>query len=206
MAQKICVASRASWEGDKVKGSRFIGVISPAQTPQDAQALADELWAAHPEARHVCWAFRGEGPDAHRWADDGEPTGTAGRPILNVIDGVGLSWVVVAVVRYFGGTKLGTGGLARAYSEAAKGVLSVAELTELTPKVDLEVSLAYTHEGSAKHLLESVEARINEARYDTEVHLSVTLDEGVVDEVCATLTERTAGRARLTRSEVYFGV
>lgn len=201
----LSVVGRAEHEGAPVKGSRFIGVIQPTRTLEEATALAEELWSLHPKARHVCWAFRGRGRDELRWADDGEPTGTAGRPILNVIDGAQLSWVTVAVVRYFGGTKLGTGGLSRAYSEATKGVIEQATTLQLTPRVDLSLSISYAHEGSAQHLLERHEATLREARYDTQVHLAVTLAAERVEEVVSDLIELSAGRVQLTRSEVYLG-
>jgi len=201
----LSVAERCELEMDPVKGSRFIGVIQPSRSATDALALAEELWSLHPKARHVCWAFRGRGPDEQRWADDGEPTGTAGRPILNVIDGAGLSWVTVAVVRYFGGTKLGTGGLARAYSEATKGVIDATPVVELLPKVDLKMTIEYPLEGSAQHLLASHEANVIEARYDDQVHLHVTLCATRADAVVELLTELSSGRARVERSEVYLG-
>ena len=204
-ASLTCVMERVEHEGEKVKGSRFIGVAAPARSADEACALAEELWAQHPNARHVCWAYRGEGRDELRWADDGEPTGTAGRPILSVIEGSGLSWVTVAVVRYFGGTKLGTGGLARAYSEAASEVLKRAERVELSPKVDLRIKLSYPYEGGAQRLITSWEGQLQEARYEAEVELWVTLDASRVDQALVELSELSLGSAQVERSEPYLG-
>ena len=114
------VATRVSHEIPKIKGSRFIATVAPAGSRAAAEAIVEALRDCHPGARHTCFAYRlGAAGDVFRYADDGEPSGTAGRPILRQIEGRGLTAMVVVVTRYFGGTKLGAGGLLRAYAAAA---------------------------------------------------------------------------------------
>lgn len=201
----LSISERQTFEIEAIKGSRFIAIVQPCRSIDLVQNLIDELWILHPKARHICWAFRGKGRDEFRWADDGEPTGTAGKPILNVIDGCQLSWVLVAVIRYFGGTKLGTGGLARAYSEATKAVIQQAHILSLTPKIDFKYTFDYHLERSIQHLLERCDARIKGAQYDTQVHLSCILSADRASEVESALIELSAGRIKIERSEVYLG-
>jgi uncharacterized YigZ family protein len=112
------------------RGSKFMAYLWPVRDPQEAQQHIDALWKMHPKASHVCYAWRLD-PDGlnYRANDDGEPAGTAGKPILNQILSAGLSYVLVAVVRYFGGTPLGTSGLIQAYGQSAADVLALALTT-----------------------------------------------------------------------------
>ena len=112
-----------------------------------------ELRAEYPDATHHCWAYRIG--DLYRFNDDGEPGGTAGAPILRAIEGQGLQHVMVVVVRYFGGVKLGTGGLVRAYGGAAAEVLRTAQLLTVRPRLGLRVSVGFAEQGALYHLLDS---------------------------------------------------
>ncbi|MCB9549908.1 MAG: YigZ family protein [Myxococcales bacterium] len=120
-----------------------MAIIDQAPTIDDALARLAEVRAAYPEATHHCYAWRGDGRDAFRWGDDGEPAGSAGRPMLAAIDGRGLSHTVVIVVRWFGGTKLGVGGLVRAYGAAAAEGLDAAGSVFEPFTTDLDVSFDY---------------------------------------------------------------
>ena len=112
-----------------IQKSRFIGQALRAQSPDEATELLQQV--REPDATHNCWAYRiGE---VYRFSDDGEPGGTAGRPMLTTLDGTGLDQVLVVVTRYFGGIKLGTGGLVRAYSQAVRLCLDAAEILEIHP-------------------------------------------------------------------------
>ena len=111
------------------RGSKFIGWLAPVRSEEAALAVVEERRRAHPKCNHHCYAYRiGEGQDRYRTNDDGEPSGTAGRPIMGQIDKAGLSDVIVVVSRYFGGTKLGTSGLINAYREAARAALAEAPI------------------------------------------------------------------------------
>lgn len=124
----IAAAAEAEF---KDRGSRFLGYACPVQHEEEAMAFVESLRKEHFKARHHCYAWRlGTGGDRFRANDDGEPSGTAGRPMLGRIDAAGLTDVVVVVVRYFGGTLLGTSGLINAYREAAAAALQAATVIE----------------------------------------------------------------------------
>lgn len=123
------------------RGSKFVAQLEMVRTEEEALAVVEQQRKAHPKCNHHCYAYRlGAGTDRYRVNDDGEPSGTAGRPILGQIDKVGLSDVVIVVSRYFGGTKLGTSGLINAYREAARLALEEVKLATrtLTTTVTLE--------------------------------------------------------------------
>ena len=128
----------------KIKGSRFIASVAPAAAEEEARDHVAGVRKLHHAARHVCWAWV-LGPDgaASRSSDDGEPSGSAGRPILAAIAGRELTFVVVAVTRYFGGKKLGVGGLVRAYGAAAADALDLAEARVVVPTARLVVQVDY---------------------------------------------------------------
>ena len=199
------VACASVHEIEKIKGSRFIGLVFPLNHTHQKDGLLSGVRARFPDARHVCWAYRGRDEDDYRWSDDGEPSGTAGPPIYRVLHGLGLTQTLAVVVRYFGGIKLGTGGLARAYSLATKELLERATLCRLIEKVDLEFRVSYSFEASLKHLLGEHGAGDLRCFYEDEVRVQVTLPSERVEQVILRVTERTAGRARIESSPVYWG-
>lgn len=113
------------------KRSRFIGYLCPAANEAEALAKLEAVRAEHRDARHNVYAYRLRENNISRFSDDGEPHGTGGKPVLDIINGSGLENVILVVTRYFGGVLLGTGGLQRAYSEAAAGAVGTAEIAEL---------------------------------------------------------------------------
>lgn len=126
------------------KKSRFIGYAAPAANDEEAMAFVQEIRGRHRDATHNCYAFQaGDNDQFQRSSDDGEPSGTAGRPILEVIRGRGLKNTAVVVTRYFGGILLGTGGLVRAYSAAAKAALAAAGLVSCEPAALYTLAVAY---------------------------------------------------------------
>ncbi|MCY1656669.1 YigZ family protein [Dietzia sp. SL131] len=179
------------------KRSRFAAVLRRCDDEEDARALIAELRAAHPAARHHCSAFIVDAPGAsriERSSDDGEPSGTAGTPMLDLLRGSGLTGVCAVVVRWFGGTKLGTGGLARAYSAAVSGAVDaawrtgrVAEVTR-TPAWTAEVD--HSVAGGLEGALRSVGARVMDVDYGRRVRLTVA---GELDVVGPILAARTSG-------------
>ena len=129
----------------KDKGSKFIGYIFPIQSVEDVKGILVELKTEHPKARHVCWALRlSTDRSVFRVNDDGEPSGTAGKPILNTLLSANLTQVCVAVVRYFGGTLLGVPGLIHAYKEASLAAIKEAEIIEKTIKDRYQIHVPYT--------------------------------------------------------------
>jgi len=138
----------------EVKKSRFIARTGPAATREAALAFVEEARADYPDARHHCWAYLVGNPATAATAamsDDGEPGGTAGKPILNVIQHKGIGDVVVVVTRYFGGTKLGAGGLVRAYAGVTQRVLADLPLTEHHPHRAYHLALDFPQEQPLRH-------------------------------------------------------
>ena len=128
------------------KKSRFLGAAFPVKSEEEAEGVLSSIRKEHYKARHHCSAMvLGQKRDRRRSSDDGEPSGTAGMPILNVIDGAGCTDVIIVVTRYFGGTLLGTGGLVRAYTQAAQGALKDAGIVTMCRCREFSVSLDYTH-------------------------------------------------------------
>ena len=202
---RLTLTTETLVEIDKIKGSRFIGLARPCGTNQEAEVWAQELWTRYPGARHVCWAHRGAHPDHIRYVDDGEPSGTAGKPILTVIEGLSLESAAVAVVRYFGGTKLGTGGLARAYSAAAQAVLAESPTQELLLRAQVSITVAYAFESTLMYMLTQHAAEVISREYQTEVTVIAILTHPQAVSLCDQVIERTANRAHVKLGEAYWG-
>ena len=178
-----------------VKKSRFIAVAFPIDSEDEAKAAL----AAHrvADANHNCWAWRiGQ---AYRFSDDGEPSGTAGKPILAAIDGQSLDRVMVIVTRWFGGILLGSGGLVRAYGGTAAACLKGASLIEVKPTVQGVVSLEFSDLARVKARLQSqANLTIAEERFtDTGADIVVRLPEGDAETVSRMVSDTTSGRAAL---------
>lgn len=130
-----------------IQNSRFIASGSPVHTADEAQTFLSEIQRAHPDANHHCYAFKVLGPPAvDRFSDDGEPTGTAGRPILNILEHH-LQNSMIVVTRYFGGIKLGKGGLVRAYTQSSQALLEAIPLWDDEPMQDVRLEYPYTLSG-----------------------------------------------------------
>ncbi len=145
-----------------VQRSRFLACAAPALTEPDARACIDRLALEHPKARHCCWAYKTGFPDHPRdyFSDAGEPSGTAGAPIMAAINHAGLQNCVVVVVRYFGGIKLGVRGLIDAYRSAAQSALSGADIVCRQPMVSLAVHCSYPAFEQLKHHIERLNGSI----------------------------------------------
>ena len=141
-----------------IKKSRFIACVEPVAGREAALTRVAQLKAEHPDARHVCWALLAGGQSAAN--DDGEPGGTAGRPMLDVLRHQDLQGVLATVVRYFGGIKLGAGGLVRAYTDAVAQALLTAEKIPLIKQAQLACQVPYALEGLVRRELELVQAQL----------------------------------------------
>ncbi|OQX32259.1 MAG: YigZ family protein [Candidatus Sedimenticola endophacoides] len=164
----------------EVKKSRFIARAYPVSDRASALRIVARVKREFPDARHHCWAYLLGNPAAASSAamsDAGEPSGTAGRPILNVIQHKGIGDLLLVVVRYFGGIKLGAGGLARAYGGAAEAVLSGLPLTRHRTLVARSLLLDFAREQPLRHWLGQHDGEITSVDYDSGVGLRVTLDE-----------------------------
>lgn len=179
----------------EVKKSRFLASAAPADTPE--AALAFVRAASVPEATHNCWAYRIGA--AYRSSDDGEPGGTAGRPILQAIEGQGVDHVVAVVTRWYGGIKLGAGGLARAYGGCAAECLRTAAKVERVTRIALAVTVDFAQIGALHALLASHHgAKLDERYGDGDVTLAVTLPADRRQAFESTLRDATRGRATVS--------
>lgn len=183
------------------RASRFIATARPARDAAEARAGVEAVSAEFPDATHHCWAYRlaVAGGDLERTHDGGEPAGTAGPPILQAIRGAGLRNVLVVVTRYFGGTKLGKGGLARAYRAAARSVLEVAERLEETPRADRRIVAPVERDGEVRHLVSRLGGKVTGASYEDagRAVLSIRLPVAALAELGEALRALTRGAARL---------
>ena len=166
-----------SWGEIREKGSRFLAWIGPAAGEDDAKAALDGLARRYPDASHHCWAWRLGSPPRERSSDAGEPSGTAGVPILQVVRGAGLSDVLAVVVRWFGGTKLGKGGLARAYAAAAREALIGLPVARRVPTVRIALQVPYERVGAVKRLIHPPEVELESEVYAEAAQLILTVQE-----------------------------
>jgi uncharacterized YigZ family protein len=179
----------------EIKRSRFVARAARADTAEAASAFVAA--ARDPEATHNCWAYRVG--DAYRFSDDGEPGGTAGRPILAAIDGQRLDHVAVVVTRFFGGVKLGAGGLARAYGGAAAACLRRAAQIEVRPKIAACVRAPFDAVGAVYPVLDRCAAARGAERYGEDgLELDVEIEAVRLEELRAALGDATRGRATVT--------
>lgn len=182
-----------------VKNSRFIGRAGYTPSVAEAKAFIEKVKAEEPACSHAVYAFAvGYGASVtHGMSDAGEPSGTAGRPALAVVKGSGLGDVTVVIVRYFGGTKLGTGGLVKAYTETAQAVLAQLPVTEKVERRSVQVTLPYAVYEAVKRLVEAHEGQVEAEAFAAEVTLRLTF---VVDDLPAfqaALAEITSGQVSI---------
>ena len=194
------VAAREARFEQEIKRSRFIGIATPVKSPEEAAAALAAVKKEFPDATHHCWAYVVGDPESSsqlRMNDDGEPTGTAGRPILNVLQHKHVGDILVVVVRYFGGTKLGAGGLVRAYSSTASGVMDCVEVVPNTPHRDARLAIDYAEDRSVRRLLEELDVSVTSSTYGERVELTIRFPDDRAEELSAALAERTGGRVKL---------
>ncbi len=182
-----------------VVNSRFVATAGPASSVEAAKAFVATVRQELPGASHHCYAFLvGYGASVTAgMSDDGEPAGTAGRPMLAVLRGAGLGDVIVVVTRYFGGTLLGTGGLVRAYGDAVKAVLAVLPRGEHITVWRLTAQIGYDAYSAARRALEQAGARITGEEFGVDVRLHIEAPAEAYPMIVAALETATAGRARI---------
>jgi uncharacterized YigZ family protein len=172
------------------KKSRFIGYINTAADEQAAQAFLQEIRTKHRDATHNCYAYQaGEHDEFQRSGDDGEPAGTAGRPILEIIKGSGLKNTVVVVTRYFGGILLGTGGLVRAYSAAARAAVEAAGIVRCEPAGLYALAVEYSSWQRLESFLQTSGCEVRDVRFTDRVDVQVCVPHSLEQQLAARLTE-----------------
>ena len=200
----VAERAEASFE---VSGSEFIGYVAPADTVEAAEAVIEEVETEHPEATHVVPAYRvpagttsADQPGSvmlREWcSDDGEPSGSSGKPALNVLVQQDIRNVVAAVVRYYGGTNLGVGGLARAYSRGVKEAVDAAGVVEDVPHEQFEVAVDYDDSGTVRGILESEDVEFD-ASYEAAVEFIVRVPVAEANALRERLRDATSGRVEI---------
>lgn len=190
------------------KKSRFIATVRPVKTEEEALAFLEEMKKKYWDARHNCFVYSvGLNREYTRCSDDGEPSGTAGRPMLDVILGEDIYNVAVVVTRYFGGVLLGTGGLVRAYSKAVQEGLAASRIIEKRRGIALKVTTDYTGIGKIQYIAGERNIPILNSEYTDKVVLELLIPSEDVDAVQKAVIEGTNGRARMEKDrELYFAV
>ncbi len=189
----LTVAERASAE-TRIQGSRFIAQALPVQTRDAVDEFLDRIRKEFRDATHNCFAYRlGTDAQMFRYNDDGEPAGSAGKPILAAIDKRGLTDTLVVVTRYFGGTKLGVGGLVRAYGGAAEAALQAAGMDVKYKTSSVTVSFPHSRISSVMHIVGKLGARILETTYDEDVHIQLEIRLSRMHELTSSLINHTNG-------------
>jgi uncharacterized YigZ family protein len=179
----------------EVRGSAFVGHVAPARTVEAAESFVASVREEYADATHNVPAYRVRADPLREYADDdGEPGGSAGDPALNVLAQEEIQNVVAVVTRYYGGTNLGVGGLARAYARAVKRGLDAAGVVERRPHSRFTVGVGYDDSGTVRGILESAGAEFD-AEYGASVSFAVRVPEADADELCDRIRSATSGRA-----------
>jgi uncharacterized YigZ family protein len=186
------------YELDPIKGSRFLAVLAPTAHEEAAMEFVQTARKRWPDARHHCFAWR-LGPDGalFRSSDDGEPSGSAGQPILNQLKGHGITDLTCVVLRWFGGTKLGVGGLMRAYGGAAGRALDRAPIREVVITVPIRLLFPWECSGAVSGVLHALSLKEQAADYGEQVSLDIDVPREMLKALETDLAERTGGRVLL---------
>jgi len=198
MARRYPIPARRHRVEEEIRRSRFITTIDYAPTVEDARAFIQAMRAAFPDATHNVWAYVVGPPGSTArvgYSDDGEPHGTAGRPAYTVLLHSGVGDVVAVVTRYFGGVKLGKGGLVRAYSDGVKLALATLPLAEHRVTTDLEVVIPYTFVTPLQRMLSEYEAEVVAEEYGADVSYRLRLPQEQVAPFTDALIGLTSGAA-----------
>lgn len=193
----LTLKERIRIEIPKIKGSRFIADAFPIQNLAEIESAIHEIRQAEANATHHCYAYRLQDPQHFRANDDGEPSGTAGMPILRQIDRFQLLDCLVVVTRYYGGTKLGTGGLIRAYGEAAATILQTAEIIENIRFEEMVFVFDYSDTAQAMHSLRGFETQMGEMHYSEQTALTVKVRASQQKALEARFLELLQGRGKI---------
>ena len=175
------------------KHSRFIGRVTPVSTEAEARAFIDRIRKEYADAAHNVFAYVLREGNILRWSDDGEPGGTSGQPTLNVLQGAGLTDVICVTARYFGGTLLGSGGLVRAYSSAARAALNAAGTARMTLWREGAFRCSYARYERLCRLLTDRGARVEESSFGEAVEVRFTAPQAQCEAICGAIREFTSG-------------
>ncbi|WP_194190744.1 YigZ family protein [Clostridium chrysemydis] len=189
------------------KKSEFIGYAKRVETEEEAKEFLNEIKSMHKQARHNCWAYViGENYGIQRYSDDGEPQGTAGIPILEVMKKQGITDCCVVVTRYFGGILLGAGGLTRAYTKGASIAVKAGGIVEKVKGSKVSISIDYDFIGKIQYLCGQNNWHIEDSEYTDKVVVHIFAENSIIETIEKEVTESTNGKATIEKSEegIYF--
>ena len=184
----------------EIKKSEFIAYAYPVTSREQAMFHVEQLRVKYPDARHWCWAYIIGDPENTTSAgfdDDGEPNGTAGRPILNVLQHKSIGNIIIVVVRYFGGIKLGAGGLTRAYANSAQAAVDKMTLQPYVPMAQIQILADFATEAQCRYVVEDLNGQIDDVDYSKQVTLTITIAEQDIEN----LKERLAMDGQVLEDE-----
>jgi len=185
-----------------IKKSRFISLLYPVNTDGEVRSILKQLRHEHPGSNHIVWSYvLGDSGSMHGLSDDGEPHGTAGRPVLEVLKGSGLTYAALFVIRYFGGVKLGTGGLVSAYTESAQEVLSRVRAIEKVDYTEFSLSCSYSLYEGIKSILQKCEVIDLLDDFSESVELTGRIPSDRIQSCTEEIREISNGRVMLDLEE-----
>ena len=204
--EKSVLTVTGEHESEKViEKSRFLTYSAHVESEEDARAFIAEIRSKHSLATHVCYAFIADKQgNLQRFSDDGEPQGTAGVPILEVLKAKKLYETVVAVVRYFGGIKLGAGGLVRAYSSSAAEHLSGACIASMEVCTEVSLTVEYTGVDALQKFLFSHPCTVLGQDYGGQVTFLIAVKKSLIDDFLSSITDYMQGKIRIERGKEYY--
>ncbi len=181
----------------EAKKSKFIATISSVSTKEEFLSFFQKIQSQYPNANHNCFAYIIGNPESPKYlgsSDAGEPSGTAGKPIMTVLKHNNMGNVVLFVTRFFGGIKLGTGGLVRAYSTAAKTAVDTATVKKIIQSQRLQLFFPFQFESGVRHILSGMEIYIIDSKYFEEVKIEIDVSLNTIDELRKRLKDTTKGK------------
>ena len=195
------VLAAAIESASEEKNSDFLCFLHPVTSREEAMGFIERYRELHPSANHICWAYiigNTRQPLTQAFSDDGEPSGTAGKPMLHVLTEREVGDSLAVVVRYFGGVKLGAGGLVRAYSGAVSSAVNLAELKQINPSVVLKIAVDFAREAKIRHIAAQFDGKILAVDYGAQVQLEISLAQALLEDFRLQVINETSGQAQIT--------
>lgn len=200
MSSSYLVANNRVVEEIIVNKSRFICYLFPCTSVESVKSFLKDIQQLHPQASHHCYAYltdRADSSQFYGFSDDGEPSGTAGRPMLSSLQGNGVGEICAIVVRYFGGTKLGTGGLQRAYGGSVRQALTLLETKTKIPMVSKSLACQYTQINDIIHVIEKSGGKVKNQDFSDNIELLIELPENNVEMAQQQIQTISSGSVKL---------
>ena len=203
MSGRFPIPKRVHREEESIQRSRFITTLAHAPSPEAAHAFVERVRGEFPDATHHCWAFVAGPPGSTTrvgMSDDGEPHGTAGRPMLTTLLHGGVGEIVAVCTRYYGGVKLGTGGLSRAYSGGVKLALESLPTEEKVERIPMDVRVSYADVDGVQRILEDLDVSVDSEEYGADVRYRCGVPDTVTGAFIRAIADATRGRGTVRRA------